>query len=162
MFLNKFVSLLLVISVITLSVFSGVETSAVVIRSASSLSGLSPVLGLITVTVRGNLPETAYKTLTVTVTKNPDDDGALRITTVADVSTPENTDKVITLITNKSAKRPIVIRIFGYGYSKGFVSRLGKVPFEPPVKATLKDSDINTISIIPRLLMFLRLKTQTR
>ncbi|VVH66048.1 hypothetical protein BSPLISOX_507 [uncultured Gammaproteobacteria bacterium] len=50
----------------------------------------------------GNLPETAYKTLTVTVTKNPDDDGALRITTAADVSTPENTDKVITLITNKS------------------------------------------------------------
>jgi hypothetical protein len=89
---------LLVRSVITLSVFSGVETSAVVIRSAPSLSGLSPVLGL---------PETAYKTLTVTVTKNPDDDGALRITTVADVSTPENTDK-----------------------------------------ATLKDSDINTISII--------------
>jgi hypothetical protein len=44
----------------------------------------------------------AYKTLTVTVTKNPDDDGALRITTAADVSTPENTDKVITLITNKS------------------------------------------------------------
>jgi hypothetical protein len=41
------------------------------------------------------------KTLTVTVTKNPDDDEALRITT-ADVSTPENTDKVITLITNKS------------------------------------------------------------
>ncbi|VVM24625.1 hypothetical protein BSPWISOXPB_2621 [uncultured Gammaproteobacteria bacterium] len=46
------------------------------------------------------------KTLTVTVTKantggNPDDNGALRITT-ADVSTPENTDKVITLITNKS------------------------------------------------------------
>jgi hypothetical protein len=33
----------------------------------------------------GNLPETAYKTLTVTVTKNPDDDGALRITTAADV-----------------------------------------------------------------------------
>jgi hypothetical protein len=52
MFLNTFVSLLLVISVITLSVFSGVETSAVVIRSAPSLSGLSPVLGLITVTVR--------------------------------------------------------------------------------------------------------------
>jgi hypothetical protein len=62
------------------------------------------------------------KTLTVTVTKNPDDDEALRITT-ADVSTPENTDK--------DTKRPIVIRIFGYGYSKGFVSRLGKVPFEP-------------------------------
>jgi hypothetical protein len=36
------------------------------------------------------------KTLTVTVTKNPDDDEALRITT-ADVSTPENTDKVMTL-----------------------------------------------------------------
>jgi hypothetical protein len=35
----------------------------------------------------GNLPETAYKTLTVTVTKNPDDDGALRITMAADVST---------------------------------------------------------------------------
>jgi hypothetical protein len=47
-----------------------------------------------------------------------------------------------------NTKCPIVIRIFGYGYSKGFVSRLGKVPFEPPVKATLKDSDINTISII--------------
>jgi hypothetical protein len=45
-----------------------------------------------------------------------------------------------------NTKRPIVIRIFGYGYSKGFVSRLGKVPFEPPVKAPLKDSDINTIS----------------
>jgi hypothetical protein len=43
----------------------------------------------------------AEKTITVTVTKNPDDDEALRITT-ADVSTPENTDKVITLITNKS------------------------------------------------------------
>jgi hypothetical protein len=44
--------------------------------------------------------ETAYKTLTVTVINpntgdNPDNDGALRITT-ADVSTPENTDKVIT------------------------------------------------------------------
>jgi hypothetical protein len=36
-----------------------------------------------------------------------------------------------------NTKCPIVIRIFGYGYSKGFVSRLGKVPFEPPVKATL-------------------------
>jgi hypothetical protein len=46
-------------------VFSGVETSTVV---------------------------TAEKTLTVTVTKNPDDDGAFHITTV-DVSTPENTDK---------------------------------------------------------------------
>jgi hypothetical protein len=31
----------------------------------------------------------------------------------------------------------------GYSYSKGFVSRLGKAPFEPPVKATLKDSDID-------------------
>jgi hypothetical protein len=48
MFLNTFVSLLLVISVITLSVFSGVETSAtVVIRSAPSSSGF-----LVTVTVR--------------------------------------------------------------------------------------------------------------
>jgi hypothetical protein len=44
--------------------------------------------------------QTAEKTLTVTVTKNPDDDGAFHITTV-DVSTPENTDKMITLATNK-------------------------------------------------------------
>jgi hypothetical protein len=50
MFLNTFVSLLLVISVIPLSVFSGVETSAVVIRSAPSLSGLSPVTLTVTVT----------------------------------------------------------------------------------------------------------------
>jgi hypothetical protein len=42
---------------------------------------------------------TAEKTLTVTVTKNPDDDGAFHITTV-DVSTPENTDKMIALATN--------------------------------------------------------------
>jgi hypothetical protein len=74
-----------------------------------------------------NRYKSAEKTLTVTVTKNPDDDEALRITT-ADVSTPENTDKVITLITNKSDTN-----LF---------------PFEPPVKAPLKDSDINTISII--------------
>jgi hypothetical protein len=88
MFLNKFVSLLLVISVITLSVFSGVET------------------------------------LTVTVTKNPDDDGALRITTAADVSTPENTDKVITLITNKSDTNVFknMLTIFTGFKSRGFES----------------------------------------
>ncbi|CAC9436718.1 hypothetical protein [uncultured Gammaproteobacteria bacterium] len=49
---------------------------------------------------KGN--EATKKTLAVTVVaKNLDDYGVLRITT-ADVSTPENTDKVITLITNKS------------------------------------------------------------
>jgi hypothetical protein len=47
-------------------------------------------------TVENNNLLGAEKTITVTVTKNPDDDEALRITT-ADVSTPENTDKVITL-----------------------------------------------------------------
>jgi hypothetical protein len=40
----------------------------------------------------------------ITVTKNPDDDGAFHITTV-DVSTPENTDKMITLATNKGGAR---------------------------------------------------------
>jgi hypothetical protein len=34
------------------------------------------------------------------------------------------------------------------GYNKGFVSRLGRVRFEPSVEALLKDSDIDTISII--------------
>jgi hypothetical protein len=41
-------------------------------------------------------PQTAEKTLTVTVTKKPDDDGGFHITT-ADVSTPEQINKVITL-----------------------------------------------------------------
>jgi hypothetical protein len=47
----------------------------------------------------------AEKTITVTVTKNPDDDEALRITT-ADVSTPENTDKVIETLHRHQDYRP--------------------------------------------------------
>jgi hypothetical protein len=46
-------------------------------------------------------------------------------------------------------KPPIVIRItarvsLGYSYSKGFVSRLGKAPFEPPVKAKPSQRKITT------------------
>jgi hypothetical protein len=65
MFLNKFVSLLLVISVITLSVIKAV-TWVVIPKYPIGIVSPDPV------------KLTTEKTLTVTVTKNPDDDEALQ------------------------------------------------------------------------------------
>jgi hypothetical protein len=87
----------------------------------------------------------------------------------------------MTLITNKSDTNLFKNMITTFDIVGGAdISRLGrgKGPrAKPPVKALLKDFDLNTISItlgfkshgferghfvLPRLLMFLRLKTQTR
>jgi hypothetical protein len=50
-----------------------------------------------------------------------------------------------------SQTNSFINRVLGYGYSKGFVSRLGKGRGRPrdeiPVEELLSDSDINTISI---------------
>jgi hypothetical protein len=45
---------------------------------------------------------TDEQTLVVTVTNNPDNDGKFHITTADAFSTPENTNKVITLATNNN------------------------------------------------------------
>jgi hypothetical protein len=62
-------------------------------------------------TVENNNFLETEKTFTVTVTKNPDDDGGFHITTAANIS-----------ISRGNMKSPIVIRILGYGYSEGFFS----------------------------------------
>jgi hypothetical protein len=48
--------------------------------------------------------------LVVTVTNNPDNDGKFHITTADAFSTPENTNKVITLATNN--KDPLMLHLF--------------------------------------------------
>jgi hypothetical protein len=76
-----------------------------------------------------------------------------RITT-ADVSTPENTDKVIMLATNMDdfeygdfEYKAIFTRILGYGYSEGFFSRRGKEgPVERGGGGTKVGFNLNTIS----------------
>jgi hypothetical protein len=50
------------------------------------------------------------QTLVVTVTNNPDNDGKFHITTADAFSTPENTNKVITLATNN--KDPLMYNVF--------------------------------------------------
>ncbi|SHN93831.1 hypothetical protein BCLUESOX_1072, partial [bacterium endosymbiont of Bathymodiolus sp. 5 South] len=53
---------------------------------------------------------TDEQTLVVTVTNNPDNDGKFHITTADAFSTPENTNKVITLATNN--KDPLMYNVF--------------------------------------------------
>ncbi|VVM22926.1 hypothetical protein BSPWISOXPB_2656 [uncultured Gammaproteobacteria bacterium] len=88
--------------------------------------------------------ETAYKTLTVTVTKNPDDNGkyvpTFRITT-DNVSTPENTDKVIMLATNiDDLKYETNFTITGGADVKKFTLAGNKLTFKATAFEARKDA----------------------
>jgi hypothetical protein len=111
---------MLVASIITLSVFSGVETSAVVIKNPDDNGKYVPTFRITTADV--STLENRDKVITLATNKNSDIDSvSFAIVGGADESKASIETDFTTTSNTKTCRRFIYI---GYGYSKDFFSRL--------------------------------------